>query len=257
MYDDDWFLRLVDGLGGEFITAEVGAVAKIFDIEKLGFSYPDQEILKDISLTISCAQSVVLLGPSGVGKSTLLRLIAGLLPVTEGEINFSPHPDGVGARLVFQEPRLLPWLSVRKNLYFALRAAGVPKGEWDTRIYPLLQEVGLADTIDSSVHALSVGMAQRIALVRALLCQPQVLLLDEPFSALDPKRKSQLQAEVRQLQKRINIAVVMVTHDLDEAIRMADQIVVLKGRPARIIARFECSSWSPQSLYAALVDALQ
>ena len=125
-------------------------------------------------------------------------------------------------------------MSVRNNLYFALRSAKVPRDEWDQRIEGLIAEVGLTDAIDRSVTELSVGMAQRIALVRGLCCQPKVLLLDEPFSALDPKRRLQLQKDLLHLIRLTNTTVVMVTHDIDEALQLADHIVVLQDSPATI-----------------------
>ena len=222
----------------------VDPMAKILDIEAMSFGYDEKVIFEDFSLSISQGEAVILLGPSGVGKSTLLRLLAGLDKPTKGRIDYAKI-DHLKTRLVFQEPRLFPWLSVRGNLHFALRAAEVPAAQWAERIENLLQEVGLLTEIDSSIQSLSVGMAQRIALVRALCCRPQLLLLDEPFSALDPKRRRQLQDDLLGLISQTESAVVMVTHDIEEAIRIGQRIVVLGGQPARIVDMIDQIEDSP------------
>jgi len=209
-------------------------MAQIIDVDSLSFSYQEKAILKSISLSIKTGEALVVLGASGTGKTTFLRLLAGLLQPSSGSIRFIKPTTGINTRLVFQQPRLFPWMSVRNNLYFALRSAKVPRDEWDQRIEGLIAEVGLTDAIDRSVTELSVGMAQRIALVRGLCCQPKVLLLDEPFSALDPKRRLQLQKDLLHLIRLTNTTVVMVTHDIDEALQLADHIVVLQDSPATI-----------------------
>ena len=129
----------------------------------------------------------------------------------------------------------------------ALRAAEVPRAEWDERIEPLMAQVGLSDELDASVSSLSIGMAQRVALVRALVCKPSVLLLDEPFSALDPKRRRQLQQDLLKLVSFTQVSVVMVTHDIDEAIAVADTIVVLSGTPASVALRVDMSQTDSKS----------
>ena len=193
-------------------------------VEGLSFSYSDRKVLSDLSFSVQKGESLLILGPSGVGKSTVLNILGGLLEFSKGTI-VGPPTDRI--RMVFQKPRLFPWLSVRQNLYFALRAADVPKEQWKERIEPLLDLVGLIGELDRSVAQLSYGMAQRIALVRALCCHPELLLLDEPFSALDPRRRSMLNTELKQLQKILNTSIVMVTHDIEEAIFLGDQILVL------------------------------
>lgn len=231
-------------------------MAKIINVNSLSFSYLQKPILQDISLSISSGEALVLLGASGTGKTTLLRLLAGLLEPSLGTIEFCQPAAGVGTRLVFQQPRLFPWLSVRGNLHFALRAAQTPREEWDLRIETLLSEVGLADAIDLSIAALSVGMAQRIALVRALCCQPQVLLLDEPFSALDPKRRRQLQEDLLRLIHLTKVTVVMVTHDVEEALSIGDQIVVLQGEPAGITLSIQPSEISIDDARTTLLQTI-
>ena len=177
---------------------------------------------------------MVILGASGVGKTTLLRLMAGLLTAKRGTIDITRSLDKPASRLVFQEPRLFPWLNVEQNLCFALKAAGIAKKEWLHRIVPLLQVVGLEDALHLPVQALSGGMAQRIALVRGLCVQPNLLLLDEPFGSLDPQLRVLLQDALIQLIEFTKVSVVMVSHDIDEALRIGDQVIVLTGQPAGI-----------------------
>ena len=211
-----------------------GAVAEIIHLAGVGFAYGPKRVLQGIDLSVSVGEAVVLLGPSGVGKSTLLRLISGLLEPTAGSITVHATEAGIGPRMVFQQPRLFPWMTVRGNLEFALRAARVPPSEWSERIDPLMDQVGLLSEVDSAVSSLSIGMAQRVALVRSLVCRPSVLLLDEPFSALDPKRRRQLQQDLLKLVGFTRVSVVMVTHDIQEAIDIGDRVVVINGTPATV-----------------------
>ena len=211
-------------------------MAEIIRIADVHFGYDGKPVLQDISFSVMAGEAVVVLGPSGVGKSTILRLMAGLLEPDEGSVEVrSVRESGVHSRLVFQQPRLFPWLSVRKNLHFALRAAKVPEAEWTQRLEPLMEQVGLMDELDSSTASLSIGMAQRVALVRSLVCQPSLLLLDEPFSALDPKRRKQLQQDLMKLVAFTGVSVVMVTHDIEEALDIGDHILVLDGQPAGVV----------------------
>ena len=231
-------------------------VAEIIRIEGLGFDYGPKQVLRDVSLDVSVGEALVLLGPSGVGKSTILRLISGLLTPNQGTVDVAPAESGVGTRLVFQQPRLFPWMSVRKNLHFALRSAGVPVEEWDDRIMTLMEQVGLVGELDSAVPSLSIGMAQRVALVRSLVCQPNVLLLDEPFSALDPKRRRQLQGDLLKLVNFTQVSVVMVTHDIQEAIDIGDRVVVLNGSPASVTCRLDITDANKQEARAQIESHL-
>ena len=206
-------------------------------VDNLNFAFADRAILKNISFDLQSGEALVLLGPSGVGKTTLLRILAGLLKPDTGDVHLESRMENVPSRIVFQEPRLFPWLSVRRNISFALRSAGVPKVEWEARMLPLLEQAGLTEAIDLPVQALSGGMAQRVALVRGLCVQPQALLLDEPFSALDPKLRAQLQDALLGLIRFTGVTVVMVTHDYDEAIKIGDEILFLDGEPATVSMR--------------------
>jgi sulfonate transport system ATP-binding protein len=193
--------------------------------------------LADISLAVAPGEIVALVGASGSGKSTLLRLLAGLDTPTSGRALFhesaidGPRPE-IG--VIFQEPRLLPWLTVADNVGFGL--AALPKAERDRRVTRALDRVGLAAFAGALPRELSGGMAQRFAIARALVGQPEVLLLDEPFSALDAFTRTDLQDHLLDLWQGERPTLVLVTHDLDEALALADRVVLLAGPPGRIFA---------------------
>jgi sulfonate transport system ATP-binding protein len=194
-------------------------------------------VLNKIDLQIEAGEFVAIVGPSGCGKSTLLRLIAGLEQPTAGAVKIGAQPVvGVDRRcaLMFQEPRLLPWKTVRQNVLLALRNGRTTSADPDQ----WLTQVGLAGFIHALPHQLSGGMAQRAALARALVGRPQVLLLDEPFAALDALTKLQMQDLLADTVEAAGATVVMVTHDIDEAVYLADRIVILGQRPATIIASY-------------------
>lgn len=191
--------------------------------------------LADVSLRVQSAEIVALVGASGCGKSTLLRIVAGLEAPTSGralineEAIAGPHP-AVG--VIFQEPRLMPWLTVRQNVQFGL--AALPKAEQQARTAAVLERVGLTAFADALPRQLSGGMAQRVAIARALVAQPALLLLDEPFSALDPFTKMDLQDHLLHIWGYDRPTLLLVTHDLEEALLLADRVVVLRGHPGRI-----------------------
>jgi NitT/TauT family transport system ATP-binding protein/sulfonate transport system ATP-binding protein len=192
--------------------------------------------LDGLTLAVTAGEMVSLVGPSGCGKSTLLRLIAGLDRPSSGKLTVGGNPiDGPSAErgLVFQDPNLFPWLSVRRNIQVGLVARGV-RGQNRGKVDEYLNLVGLAAFADSYPHKLSGGMAQRAALARALINDPKVLLLDEPLGALDQFTRMRMQDEVLRIWQSRGTTMVLVTHDIDEAIYMSDRIVVLTQRPGRI-----------------------
>jgi NitT/TauT family transport system ATP-binding protein len=182
---------------------------------------------------------VAIVGPNGSGKSTLLRLIAGLLPADGGTITIGGTPvteadPRVG--LVFQEPRLLPWRSTLDNVAFPLELAGVAQAERRGRATGLLELVGLADFAGAYPRQLSGGMRQRAAIARALARDPSVLLLDEPFSALDALTRERFNAELLNVWQRTHTTIVLVTHSIAEAVFVADRVLVLSPRPGHVVA---------------------
>jgi ABC-type nitrate/sulfonate/bicarbonate transport system ATPase subunit len=210
-------------------------VSQSLDIRGLRKRYQDVLVLAGLDLEVRPCEIVALVGPSGCGKSTLLRLAAGLDTDFEGEIvvgGTAVRGPTQAVGLVFQEPRLFPWLSVADNVAFGLpdrRAESARRLVQET-----LGVVGLADFSSALPKHLSGGMAQRVALARALVTEPQVLLMDEPFSALDAFTRMLLQDHLLEAWQRYRPTLVLVTHDLDEAVYLADRVVLLGERPATI-----------------------
>ncbi len=209
-------------------------------IEHIGKQFGPQVVaLHDVSLQVAPGEIVALVGASGCGKSTLLRIAAGLETPGTGRVLIDgapvagPHP-AVG--VIFQEPRLLPWLTVRQNVEFGL--ADLPTTERAERSAAALARVGLAEFAGAWPRQLSGGMAQRAAIARALVTRPALLLLDEPFSALDPFTKMDLQNHLLDIWADDRPTLVLVTHDLEEALVLADRVVVLRSRPGRVHCTF-------------------
>lgn len=204
----------------------------------MGKRFPNGlEALRDISLEIEAGEFVVLLGPSGCGKSTLLRLIAGLEEASEGTLAWSPAPPRPGEiGFVFQEPTLLPWAGAAENVYLPLRLAGLRRREAMPRVEAMLAALGLAGFAKARPRELSGGMRMRVSLARALVTRPRILLMDEPFAALDEFTRQRLQNDLRRLWREEGLSVVFVTHSLYEAAFLASRVVVLSPRPGRIAA---------------------
>ena len=193
--------------------------------------------LAGIGATVEPGEFVVLVGPSGCGKSTLLRLIAGFEPPTEGEVRVdgaTPVP-GSQAGLVFQAPRLFPWRTVGGNVEVALGYAGVPRAERRARASALLEQVGLTGVEGRRVWEISGGQQQRVAIARANARRAPLLLLDEPFAALDALTRERLQEDVRALTHELGTTTVFVTHGVDEAVFLATRILVMGARPGRVL----------------------
>ncbi len=219
----------------EAASIRVRHVVKRFDSPDGGVT-PGALALNDVSLTVGAGELVSLVGPSGCGKSTLLRMIAGLTPPTSGEVSIGAEPitkPSAERGLVFQDPSLFPWLTVRRNIESGLVARGV-LGHMRQEVDEFMRLVGLEAFANSFPHHLSGGMAQRVALARALINQPRVLLLDEPLGALDAFTRMRMQDEVLRLWRARGTTMLFVTHDIDEAIYMSDQIVIMTQRPGRI-----------------------
>ena len=204
-----------------------------FDID--GAELP---VLDDVSLILKAGEFVALLGPSGCGKSTLLRLVAGLDRPRSGVLRednnaiAGPHPSRV---VVFQDPTLFPWRSVWDNVALGLEAQGILKGNRQ-RVDAALDLVGLSTFRSAYPHQLSGGMAQRVALARALVNDPKILILDEPLGRLDSLTRISMQAEIVALWQKAGFTTLLVTHDVEEALFLANRVVVLSDRPARIKA---------------------
>jgi NitT/TauT family transport system ATP-binding protein len=207
--------------------------------------------LADVSLTVQEGQFVSIVGPSGCGKSTLLQIVAGLSAATSGEVAIDgervsgPRPDKIG--VVFQEPLLLPWKTAAENIEFPLALRHEPTEQRRQRSRALLDLVGLRDSAQLYPHQLSGGMKQRVAIARGLVRNPRVLLMDEPFAALDEQTRTRMWSELLQIWERSRSTILFVTHSLIEAIYLADAVLVMGTRPGRIIERIDVDLPRPRS----------
>ena len=200
-------------------------------------SWQQVTALQNFSLDIAAGELVVLVGSSGCGKSTLLRMLIGLEPVTQGEIRINGEPvRGVGKErgIVFQEPRLFPWLTVIDNVMLGLADEKLSRGVKRQRARAMLERVQLQEFAHALPSRLSGGMAQRVAIARGLIASPQILMLDEPFGALDALTRHTLQQELLHIHRSAGTTTLLVTHDVEEAVALADRVVVLSPRPGRI-----------------------
>jgi NitT/TauT family transport system ATP-binding protein len=198
--------------------------------------------LEDISLAIGEREFVALLGPSGCGKSTLLYLIGGFLPIETGAIRVDGKPvvgPGPDRGIVFQSFALFPWKTVRSNVLYGLQKLGLPRKEQAERAQAFINLVGLHGFEDSYPSQLSGGMKQRTAIARTLAIDPEILLMDEPFGALDAQTRSLMQDELVSIWQRSPKTVIFVTHDVQEAVYVADRVLVMSARPGRIMANVE------------------
>jgi NitT/TauT family transport system ATP-binding protein len=217
----------------------------LLSIEKVGFSVPSGNgrltILEDISLEVREGEFVSIIGGSGCGKTTLLRLIGGLSPPTSGKITFEGASVDRPSRkraVVFQDytKALLPWRTVSGNIKLALTSGNSPPDTHAATIARLLDQVGLSDAADRFPRQLSGGMQQRLQIARCLALQPKMLLMDEPFGALDAITRQNLQDEVARLVKETGMTVIFITHDIEEATYLGDRVVAMESRPGRISA---------------------
>ena len=218
------------------MAIDVKAVGKIF-----GTGKNRTEALQSVSLHIPDGQFVSLIGPSGCGKSTLLSILAGLDTPTSGAVTGANR-----AGVVFQEAALFPWRTVRDNVSFGLQLRGMKKAEREAKAIEALQMVHLLRFADAFPHELSGGMRQRAAIARALVTDPPVLLMDEPFGALDAQTRFLLQAELLSVWAKTHKTVVFVTHSMDEALALSDRIILMAARPGRIVGDFGVDAPRPR-----------
>lgn len=203
-------------------------------------------MLEGVNLEVKSGEFVAILGPSGCGKTTLLNILSGLDRDYSGQVSFTDSPSLTRPTIgyVFQEPRLLPWMTVRQNIHFALEATPSPKV--GARVQNWLRRVGLADYYDYYPNQLSTGMQHRVALARALILDPEVMLLDEPFSSLDEITAMSMREEVLELWKEQQGTVLLVTHNPLEAVYLADRVLIMAANPGRIIAELELTGRLPR-----------
>jgi NitT/TauT family transport system ATP-binding protein len=218
------------------------------------------EALRDIDLDIAPGEFVVLLGPSGCGKSTLLYLIAGLETQTAGHIwAFRDPVEGPSPNrsLIFQETSLFPWLTVWQNVSFGLSIRGTPEAERRAVAKEALARVGLAEAMDKRPDELSGGMRQRVAVARALAMRPKVLLMDEPFGALDVQTRAKMQDFLLDVWRDSGASVLFVTHHIDEAVALADRVVIFTARPGRIKSIIPVDLPRPRNPFSPEGEALR
>ncbi len=199
---------------------------------------------------------LTLVGPSGCGKTTILRVLAGIITPTSGDVERIPSPDDESERvlLVSQEHSLFPWMTAEDNAAFGLEMQGVGKGERRARARALLDRLGFVGRERAWPHELSLGMKQRVAVARCFLSNPAVMLMDEPFAALDCQTRALLQQELLGLWEQEHKTVVFVTHDVEEALLLSNRILVLSSQPARVVAEFEIDFPRPRTPALALTD---
>jgi NitT/TauT family transport system ATP-binding protein len=228
------------------VTLEVKGLGKEFET-----SSGIVTALKNINFKTHKREFVCVIGPSGCGKSTLIRILAGLETPTTGQMLLDgqevqgPSPD---RGMVFQGYTLFPWLTVKKNVMFGLERSGHSRENAEEEARQWIDLVGLTKFVDSYPHQLSGGMKQRVAIARALANQPRILLMDEPFGALDAQTRAKMQSYLMEIWQNIDITILFITHDLDEAIYLADRILVLKAHPGEVQELIEVAVPQPRSI---------
>ena len=219
-------------------TPDPQAATPIVEVRNLSKRYGSSvEALRDVNLSFPTGQLTSLLGPSGCGKTTLLKIIAGLLPASSGEVLVKGKPvtaPGPERAFVFQDFALLPWGTVLRNAAFGLELRGTPKAEREATARHYIDQVGLSGFEQRYPHELSGGMRQRVGLARALAVNADVLLLDEPFSAVDEQNRRKFQEDLLRLRQVENKTLIFVTHSIEEAVYLSDRIVLLSPRPGRV-----------------------
>jgi NitT/TauT family transport system ATP-binding protein len=237
----------------EVAGADADTAIRLSEVVKIYGRGPGAVLAVDrLSLTVKPGEFVCLIGASGCGKSTLLSMVAGLDSPTSGVVDTGGRPVSI----MFQEPALFPWLTARKNVELAMRARKVPKAERRQRAEELLDTVHLSEFADKRPHELSGGMRQRVALARALAHDADVLLMDEPFGALDAMTRDLLHDELERICAERSLTVLFVTHNVREAARLGDRVVVLSSRPGRVIEEYEVPRTGPRRIDSTAVAEL-
>lgn len=216
---------------------QVKSLTKVYET-----TYGDLLVVDNINFSVMPGEFMCIVGPSGSGKTTLLQMLGGLLPPTEGAVLLAGQPlvaPPPEISIVFQKPNLMPWRTVLDNVILPLQIQGVPRHEAHEKGQRILQLVGLSEFAQAHPRELSGGMEQRVAVARALVQQPRILLLDEPFGALDALTRERLNREILHLWRTQRLTAIMVTHNIREAVLLADRVLVLSPRPAVIAADFQ------------------
>ena len=246
--------------GGSYVAKQIDGVPKL-RIDNLGVTYIDRrgiatEAVREVTLDIAdkpgCGEIIVFLGPSGCGKSTILKAVAGLLPPSRGEILVDGKPVtdvGRDRGMVFQAYTSFSWLTVRDNVEYGLRLQGVPKAKRREESQKYLEQVGLADFADRYPKDLSGGMKQRVAIARTLINKPKLVLMDEPFGALDPQTRWGMQSLLLDVSRNEDNTILFVTHDVSEAVYVADTVYVLAPRPTRILHRVDVPFFESRGIH--------
>ncbi len=222
----------------------------ILEVNKLGRTFGTHAALQDISFNVRRREFLSVLGASGCGKSTLIRIVAGLETPTSGEILLDGkpvHSSGPDRGMVFQGYTLFPWLTVKKNVMFGLQMSDKSKFEAESEAREWIALVGLTKFENAYPHQLSGGMKQRVAIARALAPRPRILLMDEPFGALDAQTRAQMQAYLLEIWRNVDVTILFITHDLDEAVYLSDRILVLGTNPSRVLEVIENPVPRPRS----------
>lgn len=207
--------------------------------EFIGSKGEKTAVLNDISFSVGEGEFLAVLGPSGCGKTTLINIIAGQETVSNGSISYGLKTKTNGLSVIWQEDSLIPWLSVEANIEYPLKIKGIPKNERKERVQTFIKKIGLEGFEKFYPNKISQGMKKRVALAVGLITQPTLLLMDEPFSALDVYTKQQIEDEVIRIWEDIKTTVILVTHDVNEALALSDRILILSKRPASIKAQFD------------------
>lgn len=244
-------------------TEAAGAGPAFFEIDQLRMSYGTRTVVDGLSLRVDVGEFVAVIGPSGCGKSSMLQALTGLQSPQSGAIRLSGKEisnglsDEIVVGYVFQDHRLLPWRTVRQNLAITLRNAGVPRGEWDSRISRYLRMLEVEEHRDAWPLNLSGGQRQRVSIARALAVEPDLILMDEPFSGLDEVTARLMRQELVGLWQATGVPVLFVTHSIREAVYLADRVVMLSRGPARVLKEFAVELPRPRTYEDAALAEME